>query len=802
GQELFQLLPPPAARIGIQMGPVPEREAKAFGLAVGRGAVIKSVVAGSPAEAAGLRADDVITEVNGRPVDLKEGRPLLQNAPAGSIVEIRFLRDGQRLSTKATPELLQDDKASPVKVAIARFSPDGRWIVTADARVIMWDAETGAQIGTLYGHRSLIQRMEFCDGGTRLFTTAFDERPRVWDLSRMGELVSVDYTVLDKGVGTYGLMEATISRDCKFIATTSGGPTAVWNGQTGKLVRVLDNSYKVEFGPDSGVVATAGGWNATLWNTGSGEQVVLLFGHKADVLHATFSQSGRHLVTGSKDTTARVWDLRTGREVALLRGHDDRIEYAAFTHDGKTIVTLSDDKTARLWRFSGLEIPVANPTRHEFRPELEHLSQTGSRVVIPSRGDGVEVWHLDRAVPIVLQGHDGRAVHASISPDGRRVYTVTAHARRLWDADTGALIIQAERQESEPNVYMPRTDGVFSPDSRLVLTRSTDGQPELRNATTGESIELLQTPSHRPLATVFSEDGQRLATVGPGDVRVWSTKDGSPVAKLDMQRVENSFALSRNGSRLAVLVSGGVGLWDVDKAEQLATLTGHQRGIKRMVFSPNSRILVTVSEERARVWNANDGTLLFESTEVNPEISGGVAFSPDGSRLVIPGPKQTSHVVDPRTGDVVTVLEGHVAGASYVTFSRTGNRITTTSIDGTARLWDAETGVEFGKLGGENELTRQPNPFERKKSSSGFFPDLSFLEHAIVYAQFLPDGRRIFTVQASGDVRAFEVPETAELMALARKIARRALSDEERKQFFLAPAQGRTSERQSQKADQ
>jgi WD40 repeat protein len=264
--------------------------------------------------------------------------------------------------------------------------------------------------------------------------------------------------------------------------------------------------------------------------------------------------------------------------------------------------------------------------------------------------------------------------------------------------------------------------------------------------------------------------------------------------------------LSRNGSRLAVQVSGGVGLWDVDSAEQLATLTRHQRDIERMLFSPDSRILVTVSqEERARVWNANDGTLLFESTEVNLEISGGVAFSPDGSRLVIPGPKQASHVVDPRTGDVLTIMEGHMAGASYVTFNRVGNRIITTSLDGTARLWDSETGVELGKLGGESELTRQPNPFEPKKPSSGgffSFPDLSILQHAIVYAQFLPDGHRIFTVQATGDVRAFEVPETAELMVLARKIARRPLSDEERKEFFLAPAQGRTSESQSRNADQ
>ena len=69
---------------------------------VDKGALIETVIAGSPAEAAGLQVNDIITEVNGRAVT--EMQPLNQHirryAP-GDMVRLSVLRDGRERTLNA-----------------------------------------------------------------------------------------------------------------------------------------------------------------------------------------------------------------------------------------------------------------------------------------------------------------------------------------------------------------------------------------------------------------------------------------------------------------------------------------------------------------------------------------------------------------------------------------------------------------------------------------------------------------------------------------------------------------------------
>jgi len=90
-------------RLGIQIQDVTPELAEALDLDVDRGAVITQVEPESAAEGAGLRAGDVITELNGSTV---EGSSDLANKVGlirvGAEVEIAFLRDGRRQVVEAT----------------------------------------------------------------------------------------------------------------------------------------------------------------------------------------------------------------------------------------------------------------------------------------------------------------------------------------------------------------------------------------------------------------------------------------------------------------------------------------------------------------------------------------------------------------------------------------------------------------------------------------------------------------------------------------------------------------------------
>jgi putative serine protease PepD len=74
-----------------------------FSITSDDGAFITSVVPGSGADGAGLQPGDVITEVDGRSVKTNtDVGAIIQSHKAGDQVEIRFQRDGESKTTKAT----------------------------------------------------------------------------------------------------------------------------------------------------------------------------------------------------------------------------------------------------------------------------------------------------------------------------------------------------------------------------------------------------------------------------------------------------------------------------------------------------------------------------------------------------------------------------------------------------------------------------------------------------------------------------------------------------------------------------
>ena len=54
-----------------------------------------------------------------------------------------------------------------------------------------------------------------------------------------------------------------------------------------------------------------------------------------------FSPDGKRIVTGSGDQTVKVWDADTGQEVLTLKGHTAQVTSVAFSPDGKRIVSGS-----------------------------------------------------------------------------------------------------------------------------------------------------------------------------------------------------------------------------------------------------------------------------------------------------------------------------------------------------------------------------------------------------------------------------------------------------------------------------
>jgi serine protease Do len=95
------------AFLGVRVQPVSAGIADSLGLKEAKGAIVDEPVPGSPAAKAGIKAGDVITAVNGKPV--KDSRDLART--------IGMMAPG----TKAKVALIQDGKQKTIEVALAKL---------------------------------------------------------------------------------------------------------------------------------------------------------------------------------------------------------------------------------------------------------------------------------------------------------------------------------------------------------------------------------------------------------------------------------------------------------------------------------------------------------------------------------------------------------------------------------------------------------------------------------------------------------------------------------------------------------
>ena len=96
--------------LGVQVAtrPIDQDTQKSLNLKSRKGALINSVTSGGPAEKAGLKAYDVVIEVNGQPVENSNDlRMKVADIAPGTKVEIKFIRDGKEQTVQATIAELQ-----------------------------------------------------------------------------------------------------------------------------------------------------------------------------------------------------------------------------------------------------------------------------------------------------------------------------------------------------------------------------------------------------------------------------------------------------------------------------------------------------------------------------------------------------------------------------------------------------------------------------------------------------------------------------------------------------------------------
>lgn len=256
-------------------------------------------------------------------------------------------------------------------------------VVNADNFVTICDANSGAAIRNLDGHRNRIGSIAFSPDGSLLATGGDDQIAKIWDVASgqlrftlVGHQESIDGLAFDSGVR---LATASVDKTVRLWNVETGQP----NSQLKPDSFPVGAAYScVAFSPDGkSIVAGGTGKTLTIWNTETLEQVKELRGHTDVITCVKLSPNGERIVSGGEDQTVRVWDVRTGTPLLELKGHSDRVTGVDFSRDGARLVTSSYDFTARVWdsRWGTLSDGQESWNGNEFEYRMMHTGSSARR---------------------------------------------------------------------------------------------------------------------------------------------------------------------------------------------------------------------------------------------------------------------------------------------------------------------------------------------------------------------------------------------------------------------------------------
>ncbi|MDX6372963.1 MAG: hypothetical protein QOD98_1951, partial [Nocardioidaceae bacterium] len=333
----------------------------------------------------------------------------------------------------------------------------------------------------------------------------------------------------------------------------------------------------------------------------------------------------------------------------------------------------------------------------------------------------------------------------------------------------------------------PLSTVAFSPAGDLVATGGRDGVVRLWRPDGGAEVAALlghQAPVNQ---VVFSPSTDTvLSASDDSTARVWSTAGSSASFPQDSATaLEGGYvqAFSSDG-RFAVVTETAAHIDDPNLVTTLDVMTGEARGQFPLgddfavpAVSADGQLTMTTSFDATSIRRTSDGSVV---AEVPVTRAYDAAFDGSGQRVLVVGESGQAGIYDAATGALVAELQGNdpsreVLGAA---FSKDGAALTA-SVDGTARIWDADTGKQVLRVDAfgpphrqyEQHATVALSPDGRVlATAAGYEADaqlwdartgdhLATLEGAksdVADLAFSDDGRFIVTAPASGGVRLWD----------------------------------------------
>ncbi|CAL9114158.1 WD domain, G-beta repeat [Musa troglodytarum] len=547
------------------------------------------------------------------------------------------------------------------QATVARFSPNGEWVATADVSGVIriWgrygDRALKNEFRVLSGRIDDLQwspdglRIVACgDGKGKSFVRAF-----MWDSgTNVGEFDGHSRRVLSCAFKpTRPFRIVTCGED--FLVNFYEGPPFKF-----KLSHREHSNFVncVRFSPDgSKFITVSSDKKGLIYDGKTGEKIGELpmeDGHKGSIYAGSWSPDSKQVLTVSADKTAKVWEimedgcgkLRRTLECPGSGGVDDMLVGCLWQNDFLVIVSLGG--TITIFSASDLEKPPVSFSGHmKSITSLVCLLQGGQKVFLSGSYDGIITrWiqgtgYVGKVVrkgssqikclaavgeEIITSGFDNKVwriplnddqcgdtepVDVGSQPRGIAV-AVQIPELALVSIDSGVVMLRGLKVISEIKLGYAVTTSAISPDGTEAVVGAEDGKLHIYSISGDTLTEEAVLEKHRGTITAicYSPDASMFASADSNrEAVVWDRESREVKLKNMLYHTAriNCLAWSPDNHLIATgSLDTNVIVYELDKpASNRITIKGaHLGGVYGVAFGDENSLISAGEDACVRVW--------------------------------------------------------------------------------------------------------------------------------------------------------------------------------------------------------
>jgi WD40 repeat protein len=237
--------------------------------------------------------------------------------------------------------------------ALGALSTKATRVVTwsiLETGVTLWDAASGAKIGSPLQHESPIGGATFSSDDSRVLIWSYDQAASVWGTNTgklLGRFRKHEGKILGGMFSTNGEKVLTWSEDDTArlwdVASSDQIGEGFRHAHYVSGARFFNNETRVLTWSDDGTVK--------VWDASSGIQVGRTLAHSTETEGVEISEYATRILTWSENNV-RLWDATTGLELGPPYVHRDDVVSARFSEDEAIVFVSSENGQQAAWDVS------------------------------------------------------------------------------------------------------------------------------------------------------------------------------------------------------------------------------------------------------------------------------------------------------------------------------------------------------------------------------------------------------------------------------------------------------------------